>query len=50
MNTTPDWMHGGESEPKPSNALDVSILGIVALIAGIAVLADALFLAQRFLG
>lgn len=50
MNTTPDWMHGGESDPGPSDSLGVSLLGVIAWIAAIAILADALFLAQRFLG
>jgi hypothetical protein len=44
MNTTPDWMHGGESEPTASDSQGVSILGVVAWIAAMAVIAE------RFLG
>jgi hypothetical protein len=50
MSTTPDWMHGGENEPRPPESQAISILGVIAWIAGIAILADALYLAQRFLG
>ncbi len=48
MSSTPDWMRG-EPEAKPREDR-VSILGIMAWIAAIAIIADLLFVAQRYLG
>ena len=50
MNTTPDWMHGGHGHERPHDSLEISLVGVIAWIAAIAILADALYLAQRFWG
>jgi len=48
MTSTPDWMQG---EPdKPQGQPKMSILGVLAWIAGIAIIADLLFVAQRYIG
>jgi hypothetical protein len=50
MNTTPDWVRGGETGERPTAGLDLSVLGVIAWIAGAVLTADLLFLAERFLG
>jgi hypothetical protein len=50
MSCTPDWMRGGEADPKPADSNGLSILAVVGWIAAIVVTADCLFVAQRFLG
>ncbi|MDR3512552.1 MAG: hypothetical protein P4L73_13035 [Caulobacteraceae bacterium] len=50
MSCTPEWMHGGEADSKPTDAPSISILTVIGWIAAIAVTADLLFVAQRFLG
>lgn len=50
MSYTPEWMHGGESDSKPADAPGISMLAVIGWIAAIAVTADLLFVAQRFLG
>jgi hypothetical protein len=48
MSLTPDWLRG---EPdKPQEQPKVSIVGVLAWIVGIAVIADLLFVAQRYIG
>ena len=48
MSCTPDWLHGGEPEPKPTETGGVTVLGAIAWIAGLVITADLLFVAQRF--
>jgi hypothetical protein len=50
MSCTPDWVRGGETDARPTNSLGLSVFGVIAWIAGIVVIANLLFLAQRFLG
>jgi hypothetical protein len=50
MSATPEWLHGGGPEAELVDGPTVSIVGVIAWIAAIVVIADVLFLAQRFLG
>ncbi len=48
MSLTPDWLRG---EPdRPQEQPKVSIVGVLAWIVAIALIADLLFVAQRYIG
>jgi hypothetical protein len=50
MSSAPHWLHDEPVAKAASDAPSTSILGVVAWIAAIAVLADLLFVAQRYWG
>jgi hypothetical protein len=50
MSLTPHWPHDEQTDEAASDARNISILGVIAWIAAIAVIADLLFVAQRYWG
>jgi len=51
MSGVPDWMRDDAQHPEMvRDAHWITILGVIACIAGITVIADCLYLAQRFIG
>ncbi len=51
MSSVPDRLRGDEQDPEMvRDAHWITIMGVIAWIAGIAVIADCLYVAQRFLG
>lgn len=51
MSSVPDWLRDDDQDPEMvRDAHWITILGVVAWIAGIAALADCLYVAQRFVG
>jgi hypothetical protein len=50
MSSAPHWLHDEPADEAASRARSISILGVIAWIAAIAVLADLLFVAQRYWG
>jgi hypothetical protein len=50
MSATPDWLHGGRSDEAGNESTGISVLGLMAWIAALTAIAEALYLAHRFLG
>ena len=51
MSSVPDWLRDDEQDPEMvRDAHWITIMGVIAWIAGIAAIADCLYVAQRFLG
>jgi hypothetical protein len=46
----PDWLHGGEANVQETNESGISLLDVIAWIAGLAAIADVLYLAHHYLG
>jgi len=49
MRATPDWLHGGEADSTPQDPIGISLLAVIAWIAGIAAIAEVLFVVHQFL-
>ena len=51
MSNVPDWLNGDEQDPEAvRDAHWLTMLGVMAWIVGIAVIADCLYLAERLVG
>jgi hypothetical protein len=48
MSSTPDWLRDEPDQPQEQPR--VSIVGVLAWIVAIAIIADLLFVAQRYIG